>query len=82
MQVLRGAARDRGALVIVALHDLSVAARMCDRVWVLHQGRLAAEGPPVECLTSSLLARVFGVDAHIGQADGAAYIVPLRATAS
>jgi iron complex transport system ATP-binding protein len=81
MQVLRAAAKDRAALVIVALHDLSVAARTCDRVWVLHDGRLAADGPPADCLTQDLLARVFGVDAHIGAADGAAYIVPLRATA-
>jgi iron complex transport system ATP-binding protein len=81
MQVLRAAAKDRAALVIVALHDLSVAARTCDRVWVLHEGRLAADGPPADCLTQDLLAGVFGVDAHIGAADGAAYIVPLRATA-
>jgi iron complex transport system ATP-binding protein len=81
MDVLRQAALARGALVIVALHDLSVAARMCSRVWVLHEGGIAADGPPAACLTPDLLAKVFGVDAHIGVADGASYIVPLRATA-
>ncbi len=78
--VLRNAAAG-GALVIVALHDLTAASRMCDRVLVLSDGVARAFGSPVEVLTQELLHSVFGVDAHIGHKDGAPYVVPLRASA-
>ncbi len=46
--------------VIFSLHDLRMAYRL-DRVVVLHEGRLAAAGPPSEVLTPSILLDVFGV---------------------
>ncbi|MGK5637139.1 ABC transporter ATP-binding protein [Streptomyces sp. URMC 126] len=52
--------------VLVALHDLSLAARYCDRLLLLHQSRLVASGPPAAVLTSGRLAEVFEVDASLG----------------
>ncbi|GHC41454.1 ABC transporter ATP-binding protein [Streptomyces flavofungini] len=52
--------------VLVALHDLSLAARYCDRLLLLHDGRLVADGPPADVLTPGLLAEVFEVDAVTG----------------
>ncbi|MFJ2823324.1 ABC transporter ATP-binding protein [Streptomyces toxytricini] len=49
--------------VLVVLHDLSLAARYCDRLLLLHRGRLAACGPPADVLTPQRLAEVFEVDA-------------------
>lgn len=66
-QVMR-VARDlatTGMMVIVVLHDLAMAARWGSHMVVLSQGRLAAEGPPDQVLTSALLARVYGVDARV-----------------
>jgi ABC-2 type transport system ATP-binding protein len=37
---------DRGGAVFLSTHVLEVAERLCDRVGILHQGRLLAEGPP------------------------------------
>ncbi|MFH8792751.1 ABC transporter ATP-binding protein [Streptomyces sp. NPDC017941] len=52
--------------VLIALHDLSLAARYCDRLLLLHGGRLVAAGVPRDVLTSRLLAEVFEVDAVAG----------------
>ncbi|MGW0336999.1 ABC transporter ATP-binding protein [Streptomyces sp. NPDC003011] len=52
--------------VLVALHDLSLAARYCGRLLLMHQGRLIAAGPPADVLTPERLADVFGVDAEVG----------------
>ncbi|MGE0543722.1 MAG: heme ABC transporter ATP-binding protein [Dehalococcoidia bacterium] len=48
-----------GTAVLTVLHDLNLAAAAADRVAVLHQGRLAALGPPREVCTEELLSEVF-----------------------
>ena len=50
----------RGAGVVLALHDLDLAAR-CDRLLLIDRGRLVADGPPAQVLSSANLADVFGV---------------------
>ncbi|QDC08237.1 ABC transporter ATP-binding protein [Oceanicola sp. D3] len=50
-----------GRAVVAALHDLSLAARHCTRLVVLHEGRIAADGPPEQVLTADLLADVFQI---------------------
>jgi iron complex transport system ATP-binding protein len=57
--------RDMGVTAVVVLHDLNLAAAVCDRVGVLKDGRLVAAGPPREALTPELLREVFEVDAVI-----------------
>jgi iron complex transport system ATP-binding protein len=51
--------RSRQRLVVVAMHDLSLAARVCDRWWLLSGGSLVAEGRPDDLLGSGAVERVF-----------------------
>lgn len=67
-----------GALTIAVLHDLTLAARYCDRLLLLHQGRLVADGPPAAVLTEERLAEVYGISAWIGSAGPVPLVVPLR----
>ena len=60
LDALRGEAA-RGAAVVVALHDLDLAAARCDRLLLLDGGRLIADGPPDAVLTAATLAQVFKV---------------------
>lgn len=50
-----------GAGVIVTLHDLTLAARACDRIAVLHAGRLRALAAPAQALSPEILAEVFAL---------------------
>ena len=50
-----------GPGVCVVLHDLNLAARYCDRVLVLHQGRAHAMGTPLEVMTPATLGPVYDV---------------------
>ncbi|MBP2148040.1 ABC transporter ATP-binding protein [Xanthobacter flavus] len=70
MALLRDTAR-RGAVVVAVLHDLTLAGRFCDRLALMKDGRLLAEGTPTEVLDDAYLADAFGVDAvrltHAGE---------------
>lgn len=50
---------------LLAIHDLNAAASVCDRLHVLHGGKVVASGTPREVLTAGLLAEVFGVRAAV-----------------
>ena len=73
MSIVRARTQDGGA-ALAALHDLALAARFCDRLLVLHRGRIGADGPPAEVLTESLMRDTFEVDARIRNLDGALLI--------
>lgn len=64
MEMLRGEA-DAGAMVVAVLHDLTMAARYCDRLLLIDGGAVAADGPPAEVLTPELLRQVYGIDARV-----------------
>ena len=60
-QVLRlaGDLASQGRAVSVVMHDLGLAAAHADRVVVLAEGRIRADGPPDHVLTSELLSDVY-----------------------
>jgi iron complex transport system ATP-binding protein len=64
-----------GAIVIAALHDLSLAARFADQVAVIASGCCRAVGPPAEVLTAELLTAVFGARMSVGEVGGMPAIV-------
>jgi iron complex transport system ATP-binding protein len=50
-----------GRLVVVADHHLEVAASYANRLLLLHEGAIAADGSPGEVLVGDRIAEVFGV---------------------
>ncbi|WP_079406361.1 ABC transporter ATP-binding protein [Streptomyces sp. 3211] len=81
MELLAGT----GQTVLVALHDLTLAARHCDRLLLMHDGRLIAAGTPAAVLTPEHLARIFEVDAELATdalgRTAVCYRGPLRSAA-
>jgi iron complex transport system ATP-binding protein len=66
-----------GRTVVVALHDLSLAARYCHNVVLMHEGRTFASGAPADVLTREHLAAVYGIDARYQVIDGIPVVLPL-----
>lgn len=64
MDMLRAEAAG-GALVIAVLHDLTLAARYCDRLLLIDAGRIVADGTPAQVLTAERLRAVYGIDAGV-----------------
>lgn len=75
MQRLRAAAH-AGMLVIVVTHDLGLAARFSDSVLVLSDGKLAANGPPLQALSEQIVGEVFRVSAYRAEHQRESVIVP------
>lgn len=59
------AARRLNVTVIAALHDLNLAAQHCDRIFVLHRGRVVCSGTPHEVITTQIISRWFAIGGHI-----------------
>jgi iron complex transport system ATP-binding protein len=60
MEALKATASD-GTAVGVVLHDLNLAGRYCDRLCLLHEGKLVADGTPDQVLSDENLARVYRI---------------------
>ncbi|MBI4337223.1 MAG: ABC transporter ATP-binding protein [Chloroflexi bacterium] len=64
--VLR-AQQEQGGTVLLATHDLTLAATVCHRLVLLHDGQVLAEGTPREVLTGPLIAQAYGVQVEVVQ---------------
>jgi iron complex transport system ATP-binding protein len=66
-----------GRTIVVALHDLSLAARFADHIVLLSKGRATASGAPAEVLTPGTLAAAFGVIMLCTSVDGLPIVAPV-----
>jgi iron complex transport system ATP-binding protein len=60
-ELLRAHARE-GRGVLLTIHDLSLAARIADRIVLLNDGKIVADGAPETTLTPAALRQVYGVE--------------------
>jgi iron complex transport system ATP-binding protein len=65
LDLLHSLSRSRNRTVVMALHDLNLAARYADTIVAVKDGRVAASGPPEDILTEHLIREVFAFDAHV-----------------
>jgi iron complex transport system ATP-binding protein len=64
MEIVRERAA-AGCAVLAAIHDLALAARTCDRVAVLSEGRVVCVGPPERALAAEVVAETFAMDVRL-----------------
>lgn len=65
LDVVREITAENGHCCLVALHDLNLAMRHCDRIAVMRDGALIADGPPTEAMTSEVLRQAYAVEGRI-----------------
>ncbi|MFI1917607.1 ABC transporter ATP-binding protein [Nocardia sp. NPDC020380] len=72
---------DFGRTVVMVLHDLNLAIRYSDRLIVMHDGRIVAQGTPADIIDAELLHEVFGLRAEVLEdpVSGRPMIVPIGA---
>ncbi|MBP8231899.1 ABC transporter ATP-binding protein [Rhizorhabdus sp.] len=67
----------QGALVVVVLHDLTMAARHCGRILLMNRGHIVADGTPEAVMTSRNLSEVYGIKAYLDHVDGVSSVIAL-----
>ena len=67
---LLGLVKSLGIEVFAAMHDLNLAAAVCDYLYVMSHGRVAAEGTPENILEPGLIREVFGVESILVDIPG------------
>jgi iron complex transport system ATP-binding protein len=72
--------RQRGVTMVLATHDLNMAASLCDSLVLLRSGRILAQGPTHEVLTATLIRQLYDVEADVRFHDDAGHltVVPIR----
>jgi len=78
--LLRRLNRERGVTMVLATHDLNLAASLCDRLILMRDGRVVAQGATRDVLTASSIRRIYDVDADVSfhGAAGHVTVTPLR----
>jgi iron complex transport system ATP-binding protein len=66
--------RERGVTMVLATHDLNLAAALCDRLVLMREGRVLAQGATRDVLTAPMIQRIYGVDADVRFHGGAGHL--------
>jgi len=76
--LLRRLAREHGLAVLMASHDLNLAATFADCMMILRDGKVAAAGRPAEVMQPELLQEIYGVPiGRVDTSDGRPIVYPV-----
>lgn len=77
---LLAALNEAGTTILVVSHEINLAARYCQRLVLLKEGEIAADGTAEEVVKPEPLREVFQVEAEIGRdpASGRPLVIPVR----
>ena len=78
--LLRRLNHDRGVSMVLATHDLNLAASVCDSLVLVRAGRVLAHGPTREVLTVAMIQQLYDVEADVQfhETSGHLTVVPIR----
>lgn len=65
LSFMQAQARQKGMIVLIAIHDLNQALRFADKVMLIADGKMRACSDPLDVINPAMLRTVYGVDARI-----------------
>jgi iron complex transport system ATP-binding protein len=82
LELVRKLNENSGITIIMVLHDLNLAARYSDYLYVLKKGELYSQGTPKQVINDALLKEVFRIEAHIymDEVNDCPYFIPQNIT--
>jgi iron complex transport system ATP-binding protein len=79
LDLLKQLCNEKGLLIISVFHDFNLAARYCDSIIMLKQGKIVAAGKSIEILTSKIIKNVFEIDVIVNRhpVTNLPYVIPI-----
>lgn len=74
-RILKELAHRKDITIIMICHDLNIASRYSDRIMMLHDGSIYADGTPEEVITKENIFAVYGVESDIVTYDGRPHVM-------
>ena len=62
LDLIKNLCRKNNLTVLAAVHDLNLAAQYCDRLLLINEGHIQAQGTPAEVITDANIKRVYGAE--------------------
>ncbi len=78
-RIMQDVAHTEGKTVILAVHDLNLAYRFADRIVLLSEGSVIAEGEPDEVMTPRRIRDVYQIDIQFIDTGTGRYLIPVMA---
>lgn len=70
MGLIRGIVDGKNVSACAIVHDLDLAMKYCDKVVLMHDGKIVSAGTPKDALTSETIEQVYGVKAFVEEVHG------------
>ncbi len=77
MNIMRSRA-EAGVGVLIVMHDLNLAMQMCNKLVLIDDGKLLAEGENSQVLTDNHLKTAFNIEVTRWERDGVPFISPIK----
>ncbi|MCC3750004.1 MAG: ABC transporter ATP-binding protein [Halorhodospira halophila] len=78
IEILTACAREQGQGVLVVLHDINIAVQLADRIVLLRDGRVMADGPPQAVIDTPTIRAAYDVDVRVVEHQQAPFVVGYR----
>ena len=76
LKILKDLNTDHKMTLILAMHDLNLASKFCNRLILLDEGKIIRDGSPEQVLEKDILEQVYGVEIDLDSKDGCIRVHP------
>lgn len=80
LRIMRETASRQRLIVMLAIHDLNLAGRFCDRVVMLKDGAIVAQGRSSEVINAENIRKTYEVEAIVRIEQNMPFVMPLQVT--
>ena len=77
MNILKDLNTNHKMTLIVAMHDLNLASRFCNRIILINEGKVVSDGAPPQVLKKDILEQVYGIELDLDFKNGHTLIHPM-----
>ncbi len=77
LSILKNLNANHDMTLVMAMHDLNLASRFCNRLILLNEGKIVRDGTPEEVLEKEILEQVYGIEVDLSSKDGSIMVHPV-----